>query len=139
MSIADQLADGELITPAQCQALFGNPVQGMQWQPGCMKIVQTNTPSKGTLTMTQDGEIVYTPNGDWHGSDEFKILVVTSTTRFSDSLNPYIEIPAKIVQDPPNDFKDYKVKTSGGAYGLGGLLILLGLIGLRRSKRSNEE
>lgn len=135
MSIADQLADGELITPTQCQALFGNPTQGTEWQPGCMKIVQTNTVSKGTLTMNQEGEMVYTPNGNWHGADEFKILVVTSTTRFSDSLNPYIEIPAKIVQDPPNDFQDYKVKTSGGAVGLGGLIMLLGLIGLRRWKQ----
>ena len=135
MTIADQLTDGELITPAQCQILFGNPAQGTEWQPGCMKIVQTNTVSKGTLTINQDGDIVYTPNGNWHGADEFKILVVTSTTRFSDSLNPYIEIPTKIVQDPPNDFKDYKVKTSGGAWGLGGIIILIGLIGLRRSKR----
>lgn len=135
MTLADQLADGELITPAQCQTLFGNPAQGTVWQPGCMKIIQTNTVSKGSLTMNQDGEIVYTPNGNWHGADEFKILVVTSTTRFSDSLNPYIEIPAKIVQDPPNDFKDYKVKTSGGAIGLGGVMLLFGLIGLRRFKR----
>lgn len=135
MTLADQLADGELITPAQCQTLFGNPAQGTVWQPGCMKIIQANTVSKGSLTMNQEGEIVYTPNGNWHGADEFKILVVTSTTRFSDSLNPYIEIPAKIVQDPPNDFQDYKVKTSGGAFGLGGVMLLLGLIGLRRFKR----
>lgn len=135
MSIAEQLVDGELISPSQCQTLFGNPTTGTVWQPGCMKIVQTNTPSKGSLTISQDGEIVYTPNGDWQGADEFKILVVTTTTRFSDSLNPYIEIPAKIVQDPPNTFKDYKVKTSGGAYGFGSLIFLVGLIALRRSKK----
>ena len=134
MTLADQLADGELITPAQCQALFGNPTQGNVWQPGCMKIVQTNTESKGSLTINQNGELVYTPNGNWHGSDEFKIMVVTSTTRFSDSLNPYVEIPAKIVQEPTNDFKDYKVKTSGGALGWMTVFALLGLMMVRRSK-----
>lgn len=134
-SIANQLVDGELLSPSQCQTLFGDNPHGQAWQAGCLKIVQTNTPSKGSFNISQDGDMVYTPNGDWHGSDEFKILVVTSTTRFSDSLNPYIEIPGKIVQDPPNTFKDYKVKTSGGAWGFAGILGLLGLIGLRRIRR----
>lgn len=135
MSIADRLVDGELITPAQCEKLFGKASNGQPWQPGCMKIVQTNTPSKGQLVITQDGEITYQPNGDWHGSDEFNLQVVTTTTRFSDSVNPYITIPTRIVQSPPNNYEDYKVKTSGGALGLGVLVGLLGLIVLRRSKQ----
>ena len=100
-----------------------------------MKIVQTNTPSKGTTRITQEGEISYVPNGNWHGADEFKILVVTTTTRFNDSSNPYIEIPTKVVQSPENNFEDYKVKTSGGGFGWGGLTVLLGLIALRRFKK----
>ncbi len=135
MSIADQLADGELISPSQCQTLFGNAPNNQTWQSGCMKIVQTNTSSKGTTRINQEGEVTYVPNGNWHGSDEFKILVVTTTTRFNDSSNPYIEIPTKVVQSPENNFEDYKVKTSGGGYGLGGLMVLLGLIALRRLKK----
>ncbi|AMW78318.1 rhombotarget A [Acinetobacter sp. TGL-Y2] len=135
MSIADQLADGELISPSQCQVLFGNAPNNQTWQAGCMKIVQTNTPSKGNTQINQEGEVTYVPNGNWHGSDEFKILVVTTTTRFNDSSNPYIEIPTKVVQSPENNFQDYKVKTSGGSYGFGGLMILLGLIVLRRLKK----
>ena len=135
-SIADQLADGELLPASQCEALLGKRADGQAWQAGCLQIVQTNTPSKGTLTLDQEGNIVYVPNGNWHGSDEFKIRVMTTITRFSDSVgNRYIEIPAKIVQDPPNDFKDKKVKVSGGSIGYGMLMALLGLIGLRRYKR----
>lgn len=135
MSIADQLNDGELIRADQCQALFGDNPTGKPWQIGCLKIVQSNTVSKGSISITQEGDVTYVPNGNWHGSDEFKILVVTTTTRFNDSINPYIEIPTRIVQSPPNDFKDYKVKTSGGGLGLGVLFGLIGLVGLRRLKK----
>lgn len=139
MSIRDQLVDGELITPAQCQKLFGNEPTGGTWQPGCLMIVQTNTTSKGKLTLTQDGDISYQPNGDWHGSDQFNILVITTTTYFSDSLNKYIQIKTNVVQDPPNTFEDYSVDVSGsgggGSLGLTGLFVLLGLIGLRRTKK----
>lgn len=137
MSVSDKLQDGELVTPAQCQVIFGSALdaKGQPWQPGCLKIEQTNTPSKGRVTITQDGQVTYTPNGNWDGSDEFKILVVSSTTRFTDSSNVYISIPTKIVQRPPNNFSDYKVKVSGGALGFGSLVILAGLIGFRRYKK----
>ncbi|MBU3847616.1 MAG: rhombotarget A, partial [Candidatus Acinetobacter avistercoris] len=131
----DLLLDGELITPDQCQTLLGNEPNGKTWQPGCMKIVQTNTPSKGRTTLNQDGDVTYIPDGNWDGSDQFNLLVVTSTTRFSDSVNPYIEIKTNIVQRPPNDFKNDKVKTSGGSVGFGMLSVLLGIIGLRRFRK----
>lgn len=135
MSIADQLVDGELIKPNLCQSLFGNEPNGKAWQPGCMKIIQTNTPSKGRTILNQDGDVTYTPNGNWDGADLFKILVVTTTTRFGDTVNPYIEIQTNIVQRPPNNFTDYKVNTSGGSFGMGMLTLLLGIIGLRRLKK----
>ncbi|MFW1858152.1 rhombotarget A [Acinetobacter defluvii] len=134
-SIADQLQDGELVTPAQCTALFGKPSDGSVWKPGCLKIVQTNTPSKGVLNMTQEGDATYIPNGNWHGSDEFQIKVVTSTTYFSDNTEPYIAINSRIVQAPPNTFEHKQVKTSGGATGIIALFTLFGLIGLRRTKK----
>ena len=97
-----------------------------------MQIIQTHTVSKGTTTLAQDGTVDYVPNGQWHGTDEFKLQVVTTTTRFNDTRNPYIEIPVRIVQSPPDDFKDKSVKTSGGSTGLGILAGLFGLLGLRQ-------
>ena len=134
LTIADQLVDGELVTPSQCQQLFGNRSNGESWQPGCLRIEQTNTPSKGKITISQDGEIVYTPYSHWRGADEFKILVVTTTTRLNESSNPYIEIPAKIVQNPPDTFQDSKVKTSGGSLGAFTAIGLLLLMTLRRRR-----
>ena len=135
-SIADQLQDGELVSAEQCKKIFNRDVDdnGKPWQIGCLKIIQTNTPSKGTLTINQDGDAVYTPNGHWQGSDEFKINVVTSTTSFNKSDNPYISIPARIVQRKPDDFKNDKVKTSGGSLGFFSLIGLVGLVGYRRVK-----
>jgi rhombotarget A family protien len=137
MTVKDKLHDGELVTPAQCQTIFGTALDqnGQPWQPGCLKVEQTNTPSKGRVTITQDGQVTYTPNSNWDGSDEFKIMVVSSTTRFTDSSNVYISIPTKIVQRPPNNFQDYKVKVSGGSLGFGSLVVLAGLIGFRRYKK----
>lgn len=136
-TLADQLQDGDLITPTQCKTLMGSELdpQGKAWLPGCLKIVQTNTPSKGSLNITQEGDITYTPNGNWHGSDEFNILVVTTTTRFNDSKNPYIEVSARVAQNPPNTFEDKKIKTSGGGTGIFALLGLIGLVGCRRFKK----
>lgn len=136
MSIRDQLVDGELITPGQCQKLFGNKPSGGTWQPGCLEIIQSpHVPSKGKLTLTQDGDISYQPGSDFHGSDQFKISVITTTTYFSDSLNKRIEIQTNVVQDPPDTFQDYSVKTSGGSFGFVGLMMLLGLTGLRRQTK----
>ncbi|MEG0481610.1 MAG: rhombotarget A [Acinetobacter sp.] len=135
-SIADQLQDGELVSAEQCKKIFNRDVDdnGKPWQIGCLKIIQTNTPSKGTMTINQDGDVVYTPNNHWQGSDEFKINVVTSTTSFNKSDNPYITIPARIVQRKPDDFKNDKVKTSGGSFGFLSLIGLVGLVGYRRVK-----
>ncbi|MCU4313729.1 rhombotarget A [Acinetobacter bereziniae] len=135
-SIADQLQDGELVSPEKCKQIFNRDVDdnGKPWQIGCLKTVQTNTPSKGSLVIDQAGDLVYTPNGNWQGSDEFKISVVTSTTSFNKSDNPYITIPARVVQRKPDDFKDYKVKTSGGSLGFFSIVGLIGLAGYRRLK-----
>ncbi|MFW2171921.1 rhombotarget A [Acinetobacter guillouiae] len=135
-SISDQLQDGELVSAEKCKQIFNRELDdnGKPWQIGCLKIIQTNTPSKGTMTINQAGDIVYTPNGQWQGSDEFKINVVTSTTSFNKSDNPYITIPARIVQRKPDDFKNYKVKTSGGSLGFLSIIGLIGLAGYRRIK-----
>lgn len=134
MTIKDSLLDGELVPASQCQALLGNPPNNQPWQTGCMRIVQTNTPSKGSLTLGDNGEVIYTPDKDWHGTDEFNLMVVVSTTRFNDSLNPYLSIPVKIYQYPTSTFPNTKVKTSGGSLAMYSLIGLASLILLRRKK-----
>ena len=135
-SIADQLQDGELVSVEKCKQIFNSDVDsnGKPWQVGCLKTIQTNTPSKGSIKINQDGSIVYTPNDNWQGSDEFKINVITSTTSFNKSDNPYISIPARIVQRQPDNFQNYKVKTSGGSLGVYTIIGLIGLVGYRRRK-----
>lgn len=131
-SIADSLLDGELLDPATCETQLGKRTDGQPWQAGCLEVVQTQTASKGKLTIDQDGNVTYVPNGDWHGADKFNLRVMTTTTRFNDVSNYFIDIPATIVQDPPNNFKSKTVST--GSFGMGAILMLLGLVGLRRFK-----
>lgn len=135
-SIANNLQDGELLDAESCKVIFKRETnsKGQPWQPGCLEIVQTQTPSKGKLTIDQDGNVTYVPDSDWHGADKFNLRIMTTTTRFNDESNYYIDIPATVVQDPPNNFQSKTVNVSGGAFGIGAIFVLLGLIRLRRFK-----
>ncbi|MDH0031247.1 MULTISPECIES: rhombotarget A [unclassified Acinetobacter] len=133
-SILDSLLDGELVDPVSCEEKLGKRSDGQAWQPGCLDIQQTATPSKGKLTIDQEGNVVYVPDSDWHGADKFNLRVMTTTTRFNDVSNYYITIPTTIVQDPPNNFKSKTVNVSGGSIGFGAIFMLLSLVGLRRFK-----
>ncbi|USA47658.1 rhombotarget A [Acinetobacter sp. C26M] len=135
-SIAANLQDGELLDPESCKVILKRETnsKGQPWQPGCLEIVQTQTPSKGKLTIDQDGNVTYVPDGDWHGADKFNLRIMTTTTRFNDESNYYITVPTTIVQDPPNNFPSKTVKVSGGSLGAGAIFVLLGLVRLRRFK-----
>lgn len=139
-SIGDQLTDGELVPASACDAILGKRSDGKEWQVGCAEVIQTNTPSKGKITLDQEGNVVYTPDGNWHGTDEFKIRVVTTLTRFSTSNNSkYIDIPVRIVQNPSNTFEDKTVNLGGGgSIGLGAISILLSLMVWRRLGKSKD-
>lgn len=131
-SIADSLLDGELLDPVSCEEILGKRSDGQSWQWGCLEVKQTVTPSKGKVTLDQDGNIIYVPNSNWHGADKFNLRVMTTTTRLNDVSNYYIEIPATIVQDPPNNFKSKTVNVSGGGIGFGVIFFLIGMVGIRR-------
>ncbi|WP_336167513.1 rhombotarget A [Acinetobacter sp. 161(2023)] len=133
-NIADVVGDGELVSPQTCEAMFGKRTDGNPWQPGCMKVVQTSTISKGTLSIDTQGNLTYVPNGNWHGADVFNLLVVTTTTRFNNAADVYLTVPVQIVQDPPSGIEDKSVSTGGGSVGGGLILGLFGLIALRRFK-----
>ncbi|MDA3507698.1 rhombotarget A [Acinetobacter junii] len=133
-NISESLLDGELLDSASCERILGKRSDGQTWQPGCLEVQQTLTPSKGKLTIDQFGNVVYTPNSNWHGADKFNSRIITTTTRFNDVSNYYITIPTTIVQDPPNNFESKTVNVSGGSLGLTSILMLLGLIGFRRFK-----
>ncbi|ENV67742.1 signal peptide [Acinetobacter junii] len=133
-NISESLLDGELLDSASCERILGKRSDGQTWQPGCLEVQQTLKPSKGKLTIDQFGNVVYTPNSNWHGADKFNLRIITTTTRFNDVSNYYITIPTTIVQDPPNNFESKTVNVSGGSLGLTSILMLLGLIGFRRFK-----
>ncbi|AUM25400.1 rhombotarget A [Acinetobacter pittii] len=137
-NILGSLSEADLVTPATCKRLFGERSDGKEWQPGCFKTRQsTDTPvSKGAITLDQNGNVAYTPNGNWHGADIFSIQVVTSVTRFNEGVDfQYISIPATVFQQPLAGIEDKSVSTGGGgSVGSGVLLGLLGLIALRRFK-----
>ncbi|MCU4377083.1 rhombotarget A [Acinetobacter haemolyticus] len=133
-NISESLVDGELLDPATCEKVLGKRSDGQAWQFGCLEVIQNQTPSKGTLTLDQDGNVTYVPYSNWHGADIFKMRIVTTTTRFNDISNNYIEIPTTIVQDPKNNFKSKTVNVGGGSIGFGAIIMLFGLIGLRRFK-----
>ena len=135
MSVAELLGDGELLPKDQCEALLGTNPTGEAWQDGCLQVIPTTTQPKGRVTIDEEGNIQYTPNGNWHGADIFKIRLVTTTTRFNDSQNPYLEIKVQVTQAPAGQMESSKVETSGGSAGILSLLGLLGLIGLRRYKK----
>lgn len=133
-SIANSLLDGELVDPEACKIIFKSDTDanGLPWQSGCLNIEQTETKSKGKLTIDSKGNIVYVPNGNWHGADKFNIRVITTITRLNDPSNYYIDIPTTIVQDPPNNFQNKTVNV--GSMDFGWILMVFGLIGLRRFK-----
>ena len=133
-NIANNLLDGELLDPATCEQLLGKRSDGQAWRYGCLDIVQNQTPSKGKITIDQDGNVTYVPDSDWHGADMFKMRIMTTITRFNNATNYYIEIPTNIVQDPPDTFQSKTVNVSGGSFGFGAIFTLLGLLGLRRFK-----
>ncbi|TCB51116.1 rhombotarget A [Acinetobacter sp. ANC 4779] len=135
LNILEYLGDSDLYPKEQCESLLKmkNPAGG-EWQDGCAYIDQTLTKSKGTLTLDIDGNLVYTPNGNWHGADIFNLQIVTSSTHFNENKK-YMVLEAYMVQEPNNEFEDKSVKTSGGAFGFFGLFALLGLVGIRRFKK----
>lgn len=133
ISVAEQLGDSDLIPKEECNAILGENPTGEAWQAGCMQVIQRQTPSKGKLTIDEEGNLVYTPQGAWHGADLFTIRLVTSSTRLNKN-RPYMEVNVNVVQSPKNEMESSKVKTSGGAVGVFSLFALLGLIGLRRYK-----
>ncbi len=57
-----------------------NPT-GEPWQDGCL-VIKQSTVSKGKMTLNLNGDVTYTPNGDWHGADIFEFKLHTSSTTF---------------------------------------------------------
>ena len=133
LSVADLLGDSDLLSKTECASLFksAKAPNGEEWQPGCMRVQQIQTVSKGKVAIDELGNITYTPNGAWHGADIFRLQLVTTTTRFDEHI-PFVEVNVQIVQEPQNHMESDKIKTSGGSTGILSLLGLFALILLRR-------
>lgn len=136
IDLTDYLGDGQLWPKESCNAVFrdmDNPPNRNDWQPGCLQFVTGKEAKKGSLILDESALLKYTPFKNYHGSDDFSIAVVTTTSRFSEGVNDRsITLRGTVVQEPENDFQDKSVKTSGGSTGLISLLGLLGLVWMRR-------
>lgn len=133
-SILDSLADGELLPANECPAILGSNTdpEGNPWTVGCLRIDQNaSTPvSKGTWTLEEDGTLTYTPNSNYHGSDELSLRVVTTGSRFSEAeADRDIVIPVKITQSPSSNFESKTVNVSGGAVGYSVFALLMMVFG----------
>ena len=134
-NILESLGDSDLLPKEQCDAEVGANPAGTPWQDGCLVIEQKWSASKGKTELNLNGDLTYTPNGNWHGTDDFNIKIITSSTRFNKQVEAkYISALVTIKQDPNGTMESKTVETSGGALGLFSLMSLLGLIGLRRFK-----
>ncbi|MFW1951089.1 MULTISPECIES: rhombotarget A [Acinetobacter] len=133
-NISNSLLDGELLDAESCKVLLKREFdsKGQPWQSGCLEIEQTETVSKGKLSLDNNGNVQYTPNGNWHGADKFNIRVITTITRLNNASNYYIDIPVSVLQNPPNRFESKTVNV--GSFNLTWVLVLFGLLGLRRFK-----
>ncbi len=129
----DVLGDGELIPASLCSVVYPSaavPTGG--WLNGCVQYI--TPPAKGSVEINNlTNELVYTPNGNWHGEDRFSYRLTTTTTRFADAFNDQsLLVETRISQAPANTFTNYKVNLGSGALGIYSLLGLLGLAALRR-------
>lgn len=136
IDLTDNLGDGQLWPKKECDKVFKdlpNPPVNANWQDGCLQFTPGQAPKKGTFTLSADALLKYVPFKNFHGSDNFSIQLVTTTSRFSEGSNDRtLTLPGTIVQEPDNNFENKSVNTSGGSTGLLGLLGVLGLIGIRR-------
>lgn len=136
IDLTDYLGDGQLWPKGECNNVFKdlpNPPVKTDWQPGCLQFVEGKEAKKGSLILDENALLKYTPFKNYHGSDDFSIKVVTTTSRFSEGVNDRsITLNGSVVQDPENDFQNKSVKTSGGSTGVISLLGLLGLVWVRR-------
>ena len=140
MNIIDALGDSELVPANACPTLIGTQLDpaGQPWRVGCVRESRGEffKEAKGTITLNEKGELTYTPVSNWHGSDEVDLLLMTTVTRFSESINERdLVIPVRIVQFPHNDFKDKTVNISGGSLGWLSLVALSALFVRRRQHK----
>lgn len=136
IDLTDSLGDGQLWPKDECNGVFKdlpNPPVNNNWQPGCLQFVEGKEAKKGSLILDANALLKYTPFKNYHGSDDFSIKVVTTTSRFSEGVNDRsITLRGTVVQEPDNNFENKSVKTSGGSTGFVGLLGLLSLVWMRR-------
>lgn len=133
IDLSDNLGDGELWPAGSCEEVLGKRADGAVWQDGCLNTATDSPVKKGQLTLNSDALLKYTPFSNYHGKDTFSFRIMTTTSRFSaGDTNKTILLNGAIVQDPPNNFENKTVNTSGGSVGLIGMLGMMSLVWIRR-------
>lgn len=85
---ATGLEDTDLVFTLQASDPDGGP----------LTFAVSSTPANGTVTLGKDGEVTYTPNADWNGTDTFRWRA-TDVDGLTATANAYITIEA--VNDAP--------------------------------------
>jgi rhombotarget A family protien len=133
IDLTDFLGDGELWPKANCDDVYGALPAGQVWQEGCMRFVAGKEAKKGELAIDSAALLKYKALRNFHGSDNFSVDIVTTTSRFSQAVNNRsITLRGTIVQEPADNFDNKSVNLSGGSVGLFSLLGILGLASMRR-------
>lgn len=151
--LQDVLGDGQLIPADACSHYITSPptdakvwpnAEVGKWTDGCLLYVKGNAPKKGTVALNEAKDrLVYTPNYNYHGTDEFEYRLITTTTRFSDANNDSsVQVYSLINQAPPNTFQD-KTLDLGVSLGSGAVtpwsaIVLLMLAGLGFYRHSSK-
>lgn len=135
IDLTDNLGDGQLWPSSNCNDVYADQpgfVAKTDWKEGCMAFVPGKEATKGALAIDPNALLKYTAFSNYHGTDNFSINLVTTTSRFSQALNDRtITLRGTIVMDPPDTFQNKKVNL-GGATGVFSLLGMLGLVWVRR-------
>lgn len=96
-------------------------------------VVVSTDPSSGAATVLSDGQIRYTPNTGFSGSDTFQYTVQDNNGAVSDPATVTVTVRAQPVTSPP--------PTSGGSSGGGGgstswlVLVFLSLLAVNRRRK----
>jgi len=130
-SLAKYIGDGELVPQSTCDSIFGlNNTRDKS--DGCFGLIIA--PTKGTVSINNSThELVYSPNGTFHGLERFAYGVSTTISRFSDASNDRVVRTDLRINSEPNTQTASKALDNGSSSFFS--LLILSLLGFCRRLR----
>lgn len=130
-SLAKYIGDGELVPQSACNSIFGiNNTRDKS--DGCFGLIIA--PTKGIVSINNSThELVYSPNGTFHGLERFAYGVSTTISRFSDASNDRVVRTDLRINSEPNTQTASKALDNGSSSFFS--LLILSLLGFCRRLR----